>query len=121
MKLTFLLLACVLAFGCQKESVSYRKQIQPILSERCVRCHSEEHAMGKINLTSYATLTASRTVSGKAPLFLPGEPQESRLYILCATSQSHFRMPPDTSGITPLETKELELLRDWIRQGGTDN
>jgi hypothetical protein len=110
-----------MVFGCQKGIVSYREQVQPILNERCTRCHNTENPMGKIDLTSYEGLTASRTVSGKSSLFLPGEPQDSRLYILCATSQSHFRMPPDTSSITPLATKDLEVLRDWIRQGGKNN
>jgi uncharacterized membrane protein len=121
MKPTIALLACCLVFGCQKGAVSYREQVQPIFNERCIRCHSPEHRMGKIVLTSYESLTASKTISGKGALFLAGEPQDSRLYILCATSQSHFRMPPDTTTITPLTTKELEVLRDWIRQGGKNN
>jgi hypothetical protein len=121
MKHAIALLACCLALGCQRGSVSYREQIQPILNERCIRCHSAENPMGKIVLTSYETLVASKTVSGKGALFLAGEPQDSRLYILCATNQSHFRMPPDTTTITPLSPKDLEVLRDWIRQGGKNN
>jgi len=112
---------CILTLGCQRNSVSFKEHIQPMLTERCVRCHSDEHPMGKIVLTSYERLMGSKTVSGKGPLFLAGDPQESRLYILCATSQSHFRMPPDSTTITPLSIKELEMLRDWIRQGGKDN
>jgi hypothetical protein len=121
MKPAVAMLACLLTLGCQKGTVSFRDQVQPILKERCVRCHNVDTPMGKIVLTSYETLSASKTVSGKGALFLAGEPQDSRLYILCATSQSHFRMPPDTTNITPLSAKELELLRDWIRQGGKNN
>jgi hypothetical protein len=113
--------ACCLLLGCQKGSVSYRDQVQPILNERCVRCHSADNPMAKVNLTSYDALLASRTYSGKGALFVAGEPSESRIFILCATSQSHFRMPPDTVNITPLSPKDLEVLRDWIRQGGKNN
>jgi len=118
-----LLLACLLA-GCGQQGpkpVSYRDQIQPILNERCVRCHGAEIAHGKIVLTSYETLTESRTVSGKKRLVVPENASESWLYILSATNQPHFRMPPDSSSFTPVPKNELELLANWIAQGAKNN
>lgn len=121
--LTFLFLACVLSAcgGCGSRNVSYREQIQPMLTERCVACHGTERARGKIVLTSYDHLMAARSVSGRAPLVTPGSPNESKLFILCATDQAHFRMPPDTSAVSPLAKQDLEHLRDWIKQGAKDN
>jgi hypothetical protein len=115
-----LLLACIV-FGCGQKPVSYRDQIQPVLNTRCVKCHGGEMTLGKISLTSYESLMSSKTISGKQPLVYPGSPTESRLYILCATNQAHFRMPPDTSAITPLPGPELELLAKWITQGAKNN
>jgi hypothetical protein len=114
-----LLLACIVV-GCGQKGpqpVSFREQIQPILNDRCVRCHGTEKPLGKIVLTSYENLMSSRTVPGKKPLVIPGKASESWLYILCATNQPHFRMPPDTSSVTPLPKKELEVLAKWIMQG----
>ncbi len=64
---------------------------------------------------------SSHTVSGKEPLVVPGNPYQSRLYILCETNQPHFRMPPDTSSVTPLPAAELDMLRHWITEGAKDN
>jgi len=124
MKQTVLLVAVtLLLWGCQKDqSVSYQKQIQPILDQHCAKCHAGARPSGKIDLTSYANLMTTRAkVSGKQPLIVPGSPTESRLYVLCATSQAHFRMPPDTSNVTPLPTEELKTLMRWISQGAKDN
>ncbi len=118
--LSILFLASIL-IGCVRKPVSYRDQIQPILNTRCTKCHETETRRMKVILTSYENFMNSRTVSGKEPLVVPGSPKESRLYILCATSQAHFRMPPDTSNVTPLPTEELDLLRKWISQGSQNN
>jgi len=111
----------ILIAGCGKKPVSYREQIQPILNSRCTQCHGTEITRGKINVASYASFMSSRTVSGKEPLVVPGSPYQSRLYILCETNQPHFRMPPDTSSITPLPAAELDQLRHWITEGAKDN
>ena len=121
--LAVLSLVCFL-YGCgQKGSklVSFREEIQPIVNNRCVKCHGSEQASGKVVLTSFENLMSSRTVYGKKPLVASGNPSESWLYILCATDQPHFRMPPDTSHLTPLPKKELELLARWIVQGAPNN
>lgn len=115
------MLIAVLTCGCGKKSVSFKEQVQPVLNARCVQCHGSDVARGKIVLTSYATFMASHTVSGKEPLVIPGNPYQSRLYILCSTNQPHFRMPPDTSAVTPLPPDELDLLRHWITEGAKDN
>ena len=116
-----IVLVSLLLFSCGPKSVSYRTQIQPILTERCTRCHGEEVARGKILLTSYEALMSSRAVSGKAPLVIAGSPYQSRLYIVSSTNQAHFRMPPDTSTVVALSRDELELLVKWIMQGAKDN
>jgi hypothetical protein len=111
----------VLIVGCGKKSVSFKEQIQPILTARCTQCHGTDIARGKIVMATYASFMNSRTVSGKEPLVVPGNPYQSRLYILCETNQPHFRMPPDTSSVTPLPAAELDLLRHWITEGAKDN
>lgn len=118
-----LMLSCFVA-GCgQKGSqpVSFHNDIQPILDNRCIRCHGSEMAQGQILLTSFDHLMSSRTVKGKNPLVVPGVVAESWLYTLSATDQPHFRMPPDTARLTPLPKNELELIARWIMQGAKDN
>jgi hypothetical protein len=116
-----ILIIVTLIAGCGRKPVSYREQIQPVLNARCTQCHGTEVSRGKIVMSSYASFMNSRTVSGKEPLVAPGNPYKSRLYILCETNQPHFRMPPDTSSVTPLPAAELDLLRHWITEGAKDN
>lgn len=119
----FLLLPLAL-LGCRSktpEPVSFQSQIQPILNNRCVKCHGAERTLGKVVLTSYESTMNSRTHPGKKPLVVPGTPGESWLYILCATDQPHYRMPPDTSRITPLPKDELDLIARWVMQGAKNN
>jgi uncharacterized membrane protein len=124
MRLLWMLVVVLFLFGCgQKgpEPVSFREQIQPILSDRCVRCHGAEQTLGKVVLTSYEGMMTSRTHPGKKRLVVPDTLRESWLYLLCATDQPHYRMPPDTSNITPLPQNELDLIARWIMQGAKNN
>jgi uncharacterized membrane protein len=124
MRIIVILVFAGLLFGCGHKgpkTVSFHDQVQPILNERCVRCHGSETASGKVVLTSYDNLMAPRTGSRKKPPVVPGNLSESWIYILCGTDQPHFRMPPDTSNVTPLPKKELEVLGRWIMQGAMNN
>ncbi len=114
-------LLSLLILGCGPKIVSFKTQIQPILTARCTSCHSGEKPRGKISLASYASMMSAKAVSGKGPLVIPGGPYQSRLYIVCSTNQPQFRMPPDTTKIPALSTDELTLLIKWINQGAKDN
>ena len=121
---TLLLVVTVLLLsGCgrKEQPVSFREQVRPVLQARCVSCHGDNNAAGKIVLTSYESVMASRTVKGKKPLVVPENLPESWLYVLAGTDQPHFRMPPDTSRATPLPKGEVELLGKWIMQGAKNN
>ena len=124
MRLVCIVLLVFILAGCGEkasEPVSFRTQIQPILNDRCVRCHGAEQTLGKIVLTSYESVMTSRTHPGKKRLVVPDTLSESWLYILSATDQPHYRMPPDTSKVTPLPKTELDLMARWILQGAKNN
>jgi hypothetical protein len=121
-----LLIAVVVSIsiaGCSRQSgdISYSRQIQPLLDQRCITCHSAESHRGKIVLTSFEKVSGSKAVSGGGPIAIAGHPAESRLYIVSASNQPHFRMPPDSTGFTPLGAADLALIYRWIAQGAKDN
>jgi len=121
--LVLLIVACLLP-GCGQKTVkpiSFHEQIQPILKSQCVKCHGTEIARGKIVLTTYESMMNSRTVKGKKPLVVAQEPAKSWLYIVCATNQPHYRMPPDTSTVVALTKEQLQLLSKWIEGGAKEN
>jgi hypothetical protein len=121
MRSVLILLVAFLLAGCGKKEVSYREKIQPILTARCVPCHGPNLAYDKVLLSSYQEVMNSKARSGKQPIVTPGNLEESRLYVLCATLQKQFRMPPDTSHNIPLPNEDLVLISKWIMQGAKDN
>jgi hypothetical protein len=124
MRLSVTILVAIMLAGCGKkgpEPVSYQQQIQPVLNARCVACHGAENPAANIVLTSYDNLVKSRILPGKKPLVIPGNYLKSWLYILCATDQPHYRMPPDTLNQTLLPKHELELIANWIAQGAKND
>ncbi len=121
--LVLLIVACFLS-GCGQKTakpISFHEQIQPILKSQCVRCHGMEVTRGKIVLTTYESVMNSRTVKGKKPLVVAQEPAKSWLYIVCATNQPHYRMPPDTSTVVAVTKEQLLLLAKWIEGGAKEN
>jgi hypothetical protein len=124
MRITIILFLAAALIGCgskKTEPVSYAGKIQPILNSRCVPCHSAERAEGRIVLSSYNDLMASRILPGKKPIVTPGDHLKSWLFILCSTNQAHYRMPPDTSTQSLLPKEEIALIADWIKQGALNN
>jgi hypothetical protein len=98
-------LACA-AIGCavlDAASVSFDKDVQPILAAKCIVCHGEV-AQGKLDLrTPEAALKGSAT----GPVIQPGNSAKSLLLDKIVTRQ----MPP---GKVKLTDAEIDIIRQWI-------
>jgi len=93
------------------EPVSYEKEIEPILANKCFVCHSGKELNGKLDLSAYEKLIKG----GKhGPPIVAGKSAESYLYKL-ASRQMKPTMPPKDE--TPLTPNELALVKLWIDQG----
>jgi hypothetical protein len=97
-------------------SVDFDRQVRPILSDRCFKCHgpdaNERQAELRLDLPDQALLPAE---SGK-PAIVPGKPQESTLIKRVFSTRKGFMMPPPSSNKT-LTAEEKALLKEWIAQG----
>lgn len=91
----------------------YRKAVYPILEKKCVSCHNEAKAKGKLVMTSIPKFQKG----GKEGVeWIAGKPDESRMieYIhLPLEDDDH--MPPD--GKPQLTKQEINLLEHWIKAG----
>ncbi|MFO0802374.1 MAG: PSD1 and planctomycete cytochrome C domain-containing protein [Gemmataceae bacterium] len=89
------------------EPVDYRKQIRPVLQERCYACHGALKQNSKL-----------RVDSGKAMIdrgaVVPGKPADSELLARITAKDDETRMPPEGH---PLKPGEIETIRQWIEQG----
>jgi len=109
----------VLVAACGPGTVSYSRDVRPILDKHCLECHAPgqkgKEASG-FDLTSYDTLMKG----GKfGPLIKPGDAFTSALNMLVeGRVDKSIRMP---HGRQKLSDRELETLRLWVNQGAKDN
>ncbi len=91
-------------------SIDYSRDIRPILSDRCFRCHGPDAGSRKADLR----LDVRESVIEQ--VVVPGKPDESELIRRVFSEDAEERMPPPDSHLT-LTTAEKELLRRWIAEG----
>jgi WD40 repeat protein len=95
----------------RKDAVTYEKDVEPILANKCTFCHSGNIKEGKLDMGSYETLLKG---GKRGPSILPGKSGESLLTKLCGKTQKPF-MPPKRE--EPLTPEELAVVKLWIDQG----
>ena len=90
--------------------VSFARDVQPILSDKCYHCHGpdQEARATELRLDTRDGL-ASDTVA-------PGKPNESAVVMRIFSSDEDVRMPPPESKAS-LTSEQKELLRRWIAEG----
>ncbi len=92
--------------------VDFERQIQPILEDKCYRCHDAEEAKGSLRLDSPAAIVAG---GEGGEILVPGDPNDSSLYVLTTYDKDDpDYMPQKGKGLTKTEQK---LLKTWIEEG----
>ncbi len=109
-----LLVYSLLGTGVAASEV-YVREIQPLLQERCYRCHGPERQRGGLRLDR-STLARQGGDSGDAAV-VPGDANSSLLIALVSAADEDDRMPPASAKEAPLNSEEIELLRRWIDAG----
>jgi len=105
------------AQGSEPE-LSFTRDIQPILSNNCFRCHGpdpEERKGGTegVRLDTFEGATAD--LGGYAAI-VPGHPEKSEAVTRILATDPDVQMPPAASG-KRLTARDRELLQLWIKQG----
>jgi len=92
-------------------TLSFNRDIRPILSDKCFFCHGPDEAERKAGLRLDLRAEA---IDGGA--IVPGEVKESELYWrITSTDRSEVMPPPEThKSLTP---REVETLVRWIEEG----
>jgi len=116
----FLLVASAIAAAARADSprVDFNREIRPILSNHCAKCHGPDasHRKGGIDgLRLDVRADAVRDLGGYAAI-VPGHPQKSAVIDRVKSTDADERMPPLETG-KALTPREIELLTRWIEQG----
>jgi hypothetical protein len=117
LKRILILTAVVAALGARigwaDDKVDFAKQIQPILTENCGKCHGEKKAQGKLKLDSAAGIKEKWDADKE--LIVAGEPDKSEIIKrLTLPADDKKRMP---KGGDPLAKDKIDLIAKWIKEG----
>lgn len=85
---------------------SYKKDVDPILQNRCVMCHGSS---GNYHLETYAGVTAKNVI--------PGNPDGS---VLVQRIEGKLQ-PQMPLGQTPLTKNQIQTIKNWIQDGAKNN
>jgi uncharacterized membrane protein len=92
-------------------TVSFAKDVLPILQSRCFNCHGGQDTRAGLSVASYEALMAG---SQHGAVIIPGDPANSLLIQLIQQG----KMPKRGTKIT---ADQLQILIDWIQAGALNN
>jgi hypothetical protein len=114
---TQILIACLnlvaaahVTSAATRPPVSYGRDISPILSDKCYRCHGPDSGSRKaeLRLDTREGLTSKVVVAGR--------PDKSELVTRIFSEDDDERMPPPDSKLS-LTPEQKDVLRRWIAEG----
>ena len=98
--------------SAREGSVSFEKDVLPVLERSCGECHSAKENFSNLRLDTAAAILKGGDL-GK--VLEPGNPDESSLYVRVSLPQDDLDFMPVEG--EPLNEDEVETLRQWIEQG----
>src|SRR4051812_31542224 len=105
---TALLLSCLVAAisgAAEPGKVDYSRDVRPILSEFCFKCHGPATQKSGVRLDS-------KEAAVKKGALVPGQPEKSELFSRVTAGSEDDRMPPPESGKT-LSPRQIATLKAW--------
>ncbi len=97
------------------EKVSFNRDIRPILSDICFKCHGPDVSKIKGGLRLDNKESAMKG-GDSGPAIVPGKPDASEVFKRLITHDADDLMPPKKSGKT-LTSAQIDSFRRWIAEG----
>ena len=97
-------------------TIEFNRDIRPILSDACFACHGPDEKARQADLRLDIREGAFADRGGTTPV-APGRPADSELYLRLMQANPDERMPPQEEH-RQLSGTEIELIKQWILQGG---
>lgn len=99
------------ATGIVTASVSFARDVLPIFTQICVKCHGGEKTNKSLVLKTYDDLMQG---SEDGPVVEPGDPRNSLLIDMIVKG----KMPKNGPKLLP---KQIQLIVDWVTAGAPNN
>lgn len=97
-------------------TVRYGRDVRPILSDRCFKCHGPDPKTRAAGLRLDDETLAKSEVRGAHPI-VAGNLDESEVWRRINSDDPDEVMPPPTSGKRTLSPEEKEKIAAWIKSG----
>ncbi|HYR58090.1 MAG TPA: DUF1553 domain-containing protein, partial [Chthoniobacteraceae bacterium] len=114
-----LIFAAIIAAGSVAHAapikLEYNRDVRPILSDKCFKCHGPDSQARKAELRLDIRDNALAKHDNGIPI-VPGKPDESELVQRIETSDPDDHMPPRKSNLR-LSKDEIARLRRWVAEG----
>jgi WD40 repeat protein len=104
----------VVTFWSLAAAPSFNSDIRPILQKQCQGCHQPSSKSSGLDVTSFEEL---RKGGRRGAVYTAGKPEDS-LLVRYLTGEAQPRMP---LGQPALKAADIELFREWIRNGAVDD
>jgi hypothetical protein len=97
--------------------INFDRDIRPILSNNCFKCHGPDHKQRKAGLRLDRRDGALAELKSGDRAIVPGKREKSALVARITAADPQERMPPLSSG-KKLTHEQIELLIKWVDEGG---
>ena len=97
--------------------MSFNRDVRPILSENCFKCHGPDENARKAKLRLDTKEGAFEIRDGKAAV-IPSEPGKSEAYVRIVSEDPEELMPPPKSNLK-LTSEQKNLIKRWIEGGAS--
>ncbi|QDT35518.1 DUF1553 domain-containing protein [Thalassoglobus polymorphus] len=98
------------------EEVDYTRDVRPILSGRCFKCHGPDPETREAGLRLDEAIASRAELDSGERAVVPGDIEASQLLTRITTSDDSLRMPPADQG-PALTPQEIETLKRWLESG----
>ncbi len=99
-----------------RDKVLFNRDIRPILSDTCFKCHGPDSAARKADLRLDSLKGATADRGGGQGVIVPGNLEDSEAVRRMESDDPKEKMPPPKSGLS-LTPQQVELIKRWIAQG----
>ncbi len=111
-----LLPAALLMRTAQAAPVSFNRDIRPIMSDTCFRCHGPDKSSRMANLRLDIRTEALKPLRDGLIPIVPGDPEHSAIVQRVLAATPGKRMPPQYAH-KDLTENQKQLIRRWVAEG----
>src|SRR2546429_366853 len=97
-------------------SISFNRDIRPIMSDTCFRCHGPDKSSRMASLRLDIREDALKPLKDGVVPIVPGDPDKSAIVQRVFASTAAKRMPPQMAH-KDLTEKQKQMIRQWVAEG----